>query len=136
MPERERIPLFVKEGAIVPLAARSPVTGLGTPARTNALTVAIWPSPAVTQFELTDQDDRVTMISASTPKIELSRVLRVTYLRIRRETAPATVRENAQPLAQVASDVALDAAVSGWRYDATNRLLWVKLAPGGAVVID
>jgi hypothetical protein len=118
------------------MAARSPVTGLGTPARANALTVAIWPGATVSQFDLTDQDDRTTMISASLPKVELSRVLRVTYLRIRRETAPATVRENTQPLAQFATDAALDTAVSGWRYDATNRLLWVKLAPGGAVTVD
>lgn len=136
MPERERIPLFVKEGAIVPLAARSPVLGLGTPARANALTVAIWPGAAVSDFEHTDQDDRPTTISANTTKVELSRVLRVTYLRIRRETGPTTVRENGQALVQVNSDGALDAAVSGWRYDATNRLLWVKLAPGGAVVVD
>ncbi|MBA3503642.1 MAG: hypothetical protein M4D80_12830 [Myxococcota bacterium] len=135
MPARERFPLFVREGAIVPMNVASAVTGLGTAARAGALTLLVWPGAAQTQFALVDEDDAATTITAAAP-ITISRVLRPTYLRIRRDTAPTTVRANAQPLTMQPTDAALDAATTGWRYDAATRSLWVKVAPGGAVVID
>jgi hypothetical protein len=78
----------------------------------------------------------MTLVSASATAIELSRVIRPTYLRIRREAAPATVRANGATLTAVTTDAALDASATGWRYDATNRVLWVKLAAGLAVTVD
>ena len=135
MPERDRFPLFVREGAIVPLEVKSSVTGLGTAARADALTVLVWPAANTTSFELVDHDDAATAITARTDEVTLSRAARTTYVRIRRETAPASVQAGASTLSEVASDAALDAATTGWRYDATGKFLWVKIAPGGATTI-
>ena len=49
--------------------------------------------------------------------------------------APATVSASGTSLVEVASDVALDAAATGWRYDAANKFLWVKLAAGGTTTV-
>jgi hypothetical protein len=34
------------------------------------------------------------------------------------------------------TDAALDAATTGWRYDAVTHSLWIKIAPGGTVMIE
>lgn len=135
MPERERIPLFVREGAIVPMNVSTAVTGLGTPARAGALTILVWPAATETQFQLIDEDDAATTIKARTGRVELTRVARTTYLRVYRETAPTTVTAGA-PLAMQPTEAALDAAASGWRYDAATRALWIKIPAGGATVIE
>jgi alpha-glucosidase (family GH31 glycosyl hydrolase) len=135
MPERERMPLFVREGAIVPMHVGSEATGLGNASRKDALTVLIWPAASPTSFDLVDHDDAATAITASPNEVTLSRAARTTYLRIRRDTAPATVRSNGTSLVEVASEAALDAATTGWRYDASGKFLWVKLAAGGTTSV-
>jgi len=135
MPERERVPLFVREGAIIPANVASPVTGLGSAARAGALTVLAWPGAEPTQFDLIDEDDAPTHITASKAVVELSRALRPTYLRLRRDTAPSGVTIAGAVAAKVADDAALDAATTGWRYDPANRWLWVKLAAGAATSV-
>jgi alpha-glucosidase (family GH31 glycosyl hydrolase) len=132
---RERIPLFVREGSIIPANVASNVTGLGTSARAGALTVLAWPAATGSaMFELVDEDLAPTMISASASVITLSRALRPTYVRVRRDTAPSSV-STAAPLAEQASAAALDGAASGWHYDATANWLWIKVPASGAVAI-
>jgi alpha-D-xyloside xylohydrolase len=137
LPERDRVPLFVRAGAIIPADVASSVTGLGSPARAGALTVLAWPATAPSQFDLVDEDDAHSLIAVTASTVELSRVLRPTYLRIRRDAAPSGVAIDGAPAAQVADDAALEAASAGWRYDAVNRWLWVKLsaAPAGRNVL-
>jgi alpha-glucosidase (family GH31 glycosyl hydrolase) len=134
-PERERIPLYVREGAIVPAHVGSSVTGLGTAARADALTLLVWPAATETTFALVDHDDAATTISARGTEVSLSRVARTTYLRIRLDAAPTSVTAG-DTLAEQPTDDALDAAATGWRYDAAANWLWVKVAPGGAVVVS
>jgi len=87
---------------------------------------------APSQFDLVDEDDAHTLIAVTASTVELSRVLRPTYVRIRREGAPSGVRIDGAPVAPVADDAALEAAGAGWRYDAVNHWLWVKLAAAPA----
>jgi alpha-glucosidase (family GH31 glycosyl hydrolase) len=134
MPERERIPLFVREGAIIPANVASTVTELGTASRAGALTVLAWPAAATSQFDLLDEDDTPTAIQMSQSTIELSRVLRPTYLRLRREAAPANVMIAGAAVPLVADDAALEAASLGWRYDAATRFLWIKIPPSSTRV--
>ena len=130
MPEREHMPLFVREGAIIPMNVASSVTGLGTDARGGALTVLAWPAATASHFDLIDEDEGPTTIQISATAIDLSRVLRPTYLRLRRDSAPSSVSSGAA----VADDPALDAAGSGWFYDATHRWLWIKVAASSTSV--
>ena len=130
MPERERFPLFVREGAIIPANVASDVTGLGTAARGDALTVLAWPAAAASQFDLIDEDDAPTTIRISATAIDLSRALRPTYFRLRRDAAPSAVSAGS-----AVTD--LDSVATGWRYDATNRWLWIKVpASSTSVHVD
>lgn len=129
---RERIPLFVREGAILVANVASDVTGLGTAARANALTVATWPATTASTFELIDEDGAMTTIATSTTALTVSRAIRPTYFRVRRDTAPTSVSAGSE----VADAQALDAATSGWYYDSTLRQLWIKVPAGPATTVN
>ena len=102
----------------------------------------VWPADVETTFAVYADDRSVEQTirarrTATTTELALSAVLAPTYLRIRRDAAPATVTLDGTALTRVTTDAALDAAASGWRYDATAQWLWVKLAtqPGAAAVV-
>src|SRR5690606_34405295 len=62
---RLRIPVFVREGAIVPLNVESHVNGLGSEASAGFLTVLVWPGSEASSFRLREEpDDAITTIGA------------------------------------------------------------------------
>lgn len=128
------IPLFVQEGAIIPLTDAGAVTGLGTAASRGLATILIYPGVAETSFARHDEDGEMTLVSATQASIELSRVFETTYLRVRAEVAPSAVEAGA-PLTAVADRSALDAPASGWFYESETRSLWVKLAPSAGTTV-
>jgi alpha-glucosidase (family GH31 glycosyl hydrolase) len=128
---REQTPLFVKEGAILTATVASDAAGLGTNARGDALTVLAWPAAQASSFELVDEDDAATTITVSQTSVMLSRTLRTTYVRMRLDAKPASVGS----LTEVAGDAALDAAATGWSYDATGQWLWIKVDAGDATTV-
>jgi alpha-D-xyloside xylohydrolase len=136
---RDELPLYVQAGAIIPATVGSAITGLGTAARGDALTVLVWPADGPTSFELVEADDTTTTITSTglavgSPGVDLDRVVVPTYLRIRWDDAPNAVDAGGESLDEVAGAGALDAAASGWFYDAAGNWLWVKLAPSATTV--
>lgn len=131
-----RLPLFVRAGAILPLNADDDALGLGSKASAGALTVLVYPDTKASSFALHEEDSQVTTIGASSAggiaSITLSRTPRVTWLRVRADVIPTSAKIDGQSVSVVASRAALDAAASGWFYDAATRSAWVKVpvAPG------
>jgi alpha-glucosidase (family GH31 glycosyl hydrolase) len=120
-----RIPLFVKEGAIVPMqSAASP----------GALTLLVYPASADTGFVLYDDDGQTTNVQANATTITLSRALTTVVARIRKDAAPATVTIGGAAATAHADQAAFDAAKSGSYYDATSKTLWVKVEASDASV--
>ena len=137
---RDRIPLFVREGAIIPASPSDPLTGLGTDASAGHLTVLVWPAPSATSFRLHDDDGAVTEIgavaTASGAEISLSRARSPVIARVRAEAAPSAVTAAGAPLPEHATRAAFDAATSGFFHDASALFTWVKLpAQSGATTI-
>jgi alpha-glucosidase (family GH31 glycosyl hydrolase) len=128
-----RIPLFVKRGAIIPLADADAVTGLGTSSSAGALTVLAYPD-AQSTFTLHEEDGETTSISAVATSlaltVSLSRRTQTTWLSVRSDSMPTAVSAGAA-LGEQATRAALDAAADGWFYDAATRSTWVKLPAGG-----
>ncbi len=131
-----RLPLFVAAGAIVPLNADDAALGLGSAASAKGLTVLVYPDAKPSTFALHEEDSAVTTLGASAQgaaaTVTLSRTLRTTWLRVRADTPPASAKIDGQSVPVAANRAALDAAASGWFYEAETRSAWVKVpvAPG------
>lgn len=121
-----RIPLFVREGAIVPLFDAGPVTGLGTAASRGLSTILVFPGVA-TSFTVHDNDGSTTTIEQSAGSITLSRVPGTTYLGVHRSEALSGVVVGDAALAELPDRAALDAASVGYSFDASTATLWIKL---------
>ncbi len=117
-----RIPVFFADGAIVPLQADSDVTGFGSEAAADALTLLVFPAEAGSSFDV-HEPDGVVSVSAGPGEVRLTATTRPTVLRIRAEAAPTQVDGEAAP---VADRAALDAADAAWFFDPDTRALWVK----------
>lgn len=134
-PDRARIPLYVREGAILPLEVGSDVTGLGTAAHAGRSTLLVFPAAKATSFELFDADGKTTSLGAGPGKLELSRRTRKVLARVRLEAAPAGVTLDGAKLDAASSRKDLETRASGWFYDAPARALWVSLPEGGAAKV-
>lgn len=129
--ERLRIPVFVREGAIVPVRVENDVNGLGTSASAAFLTVLAWPGASASSFALHEEDESVTAIGVGRAG---SGEVTVTFgpargsviVRLRAEAAPTAVRADGAPMTEHGDRAALDAAESGTWYDPAARTLWVK----------
>jgi len=127
--DRLRIPLFVREGAIIPLDVDNDVTGLGSKDSDGALTLLLYPSAKETSLAVYEEpDDSVTTVSCKSKQIALSRSLAGTIMRIRVETEPATVKAGELTLAgQSKLQEVLKKDGSFW-FDATSKHLWIRIA--------
>ncbi|MCB9598043.1 MAG: hypothetical protein H6719_35335 [Sandaracinaceae bacterium] len=138
--ERRRIPLFVREGALVPVDVASDVTGLGDASSDGHLTVLAWPGATESAFVLHETDDASTTLTTArltdgTLRASASRALRPTIWRLRADAAPSGVTSGGAALTEVADAAAFGSATSGWRYDAARRWLWVKVEASAAEVV-
>ena len=128
---REVLPLFVREGAIVPMDVGGELTALGTAASADHWTVLVYPGADPTQFDLIEEDDSPTAIDAQALadryRVSLARTVRPTLLRVRTDDAVASVTHNGVAATQRASRAELDAAADGWWPDADARVVWVKV---------
>jgi alpha-glucosidase (family GH31 glycosyl hydrolase) len=137
--ERVRIPVFVREGAIVPMHVEDDVNGLGTDASEGLLTVLVWPATEASSFRLREEpDDAITTIGAqrdaTSTTITFAPARASVIVRVRAESAPSEVLADGTALATRADRAALDAAESGAFYDASERALWVKSTAAVATI--
>jgi alpha-glucosidase (family GH31 glycosyl hydrolase) len=135
----ERIPLFVREGAIIPATVSNEITGLGNAASADHATWLIVPASTPTSFETQDEDGATTQVDASRDAasiaITLSRVEKPTILRVRADL-PAAVYAGRLVLPEHLTRAAFDAATSGWFEDASLRAVWIKIpASAGSVPV-
>lgn len=131
-PDRARLPVYVREGAIVPLEVASGVTGIGTKDHAGHLTLLVFPGAGKSSFELFDADGQTTQVSASPGKLELSRRAQPIFVRARQDAAPASVALGGVPLDAASSRTDLESRASGWFFDAAAKALWLKAEKGTA----
>jgi alpha-glucosidase (family GH31 glycosyl hydrolase) len=113
--DRKILPLFVRQGSIVPMVSE----------------LRVWPGPKPSRFVLHDTDDALTTIdlgrSGAASTVALSRALGPTVLRVRADVAVTTVTLAGAPLSAVATQADLDAAASGWLASPSDRTVLVKV---------
>jgi alpha-glucosidase (family GH31 glycosyl hydrolase) len=123
--DRIESPLYVREGAIVPITVDDAVLGLGAP-DAEARTVMAWPASEKTTFRLREDDDSTTtlelqQLAGGEAELSISASPRKLVLRIRAEDEPSAVRENDVPVTKHATIAELEASGSGWAYDAASK---------------
>lgn len=127
--DRSRIPLFVKEGALIPLEVTDDSTALGSTNSAGRLTVLAYPSTTRTTFSVHEVDGVLTELAAvrnaTSTTLTLSRAPRGTVARIWTETRVVTAVAG---LTGQTTRAAFDAAQSGWFKD--GAYTWVR-APAG-----
>ncbi len=125
-----RIPVYVREGAIVPLAVDSDANGLGSAASAGHLTLLVWPSSSRTTFVIArdagDPTDVGAVIAGGRARVALSGFSEPLLARIRVGAHPVSVSAAPGALAEQPTREALDAARSGYFYEAATRSVWVK----------
>jgi alpha-D-xyloside xylohydrolase len=125
----DRVPLFVREGAIVPARVDGDLTGLGTAASKGALTLLVFPGPTREGIDVKDTAGALRVEAERTTQITvtLSTSPSPILLRVRTDAMPTQAEDGGVPLALHATRGAFDAATTGWLVDALRRITWVKL---------
>ncbi|HEX7604270.1 MAG TPA: hypothetical protein VF316_21780 [Polyangiaceae bacterium] len=114
--DRMRYPLFLREGAIVPMEAD------------GALMVLVVPS-ASSAFHLVEEDGSETQLAASGKTVTIDRALRTTIFRVFAETPPTKVTRDGTDLPQSATRPDFDGSTSSFFIE--GKRVWIKL-PAGA----
>lgn len=131
-----RMPLFVRQGAIIPLLQNAPQTlcdanyvhnpALSTP--DSGLEFLVYPQ-AAGSFTLYDGTTVAGRTDGSVTTLDFSSGPRALRWKVRAAAAPAGVERNGVRLPQRATPAEFDAATLGWRHDGT--FVWVKFPHGG-----
>jgi alpha-D-xyloside xylohydrolase len=136
--DRAKYPLFVREGAIVPMHVDSDVVPVGTAASKGMLTVLVYPSTTASTFTLYEDDDTTTSIaqsvSAAGATIALARAVKPTLLRVRTDTTASSVTANGAMVSSVADFATLAASTTpAWFAEPSTRSVWVKIPAGASM---
>lgn len=125
---KDKFPLYVREGAIIPMEIENDVTGFGSKESAGYVTLAIWPKVGgASEFTLHDTEGPVRITADGRTdgvvKIGWDATRRNHLLRVHLAgRAPAAVSTGAA----FASLAAFRAGGEGWFYDAATRNLWVR----------
>ncbi|MDP3155865.1 MAG: glycoside hydrolase family 31 protein [Archangium sp.] len=127
--DRSRIPMFVREGAVIPLEVSDDSTALGSSTSAGRLTVLAYPATTQTKFSVHEVDGELTELTAvrdaTSTTVTLSRAPRGTVARIWTDTRVVTAVAG---LSEQTTRAAFDAAEGGWFKD--GAYTWVR-APSG-----
>ncbi len=124
-----RIPMFVKEGAVIPFDVSDDSTALGSTSSAGRLTVLAYPSTVRTTFIVHDTDGLTTELGAvrdgSSTTLTFSRSPGGVVARVWTESRVVT---SVTGLTEQPTRAAFDAAASGWFKDGSST--WVRAAAG------
>lgn len=138
---KDKFPLFVREGAIIPMEIVNDVTGFGTAESSGFVTLAIWPkNGGESEFTLQDTEGPVRIVADARTKDKLvvswGSTQRNHLLRIHDADAQVatevSIGENKLPVFD--SLEAFHSGGEGWCYEKATRNLWVRKFNSGAPV--
>ncbi|MEZ4394808.1 MAG: glycoside hydrolase family 31 protein [Polyangiales bacterium] len=131
-----RVPLYVREGSILPLRVDHPVLNLGSPG--SALTLLVFPRASQATSVRLHEGDAPAEVTASQTATAVDVTLPMSasgyVVGVRVAAAPTAVSAMGRALATVADRAALDAATEGWFYEPARKLAWVRVAGGAGSV--
>jgi len=134
-----KIPLFVREGSIVPMLSNVPQTlntanYVNNPAITtmdSALQFLIYPGPAPVSFDVYDGTSAQCSITNTVTTLTLSSIARPITFKIFANSSPAGVERNGLRLPHLANQIDFNNASLGWFYDVSAKFLYIKFPHSG-----
>jgi len=139
-----KIPLFVREGSVVPMLANVPqtlnnanyVNSPGITTMDTGLQFLVYPGPATASFTLYDGTTAQCSVIGTVTNLSLISPARAVVFKVFTANAPAGVERNGVRLPQLNSQSSFNAASIGWFYDNSAHFLYVKFThTGGSVII-
>lgn len=134
------VPVFVRQGAIVPMLADDVDTlcdadyvnnpALRTP--DGAWSFLIFPAGS-SQFTAFDGTEVTCAKDATGTTIAVSARPAATSLQVHADAAPASITRNGAPLTDAITQATFDTATEAWRFDALTRTVLVKLGQSAGV---
>jgi len=137
--DQAQFPLFVREGAIVPMLLAQDVQTLcdsnyvhnpAIKSPDSGILFLVYPGGS-SRFTMYDGTDVQCTAAAGKTTITVSSSARPVMLQILGDS-PAAITRDGTVLPQVVTAAALDAANAAWRFDAPQRLILVKFQHAGA----
>jgi alpha-D-xyloside xylohydrolase len=123
-----RVPLYVREGALVPLEVSSDVTGLGSAAHAGKLTLLAWPGATPSRF-VVHEDPRVVEVTATGRSLRFSSLSRGAFVKLWTDEPPTSVSVDGRALTRHADKAALEAAGEGFTA-AAGHFTWLAVPAG------
>ncbi|MDD4190369.1 MAG: glycoside hydrolase family 31 protein [Mangrovibacterium sp.] len=129
-----RFPLYVKEGAVIPMEVKNDITGFGSKHSEGLITLAMWPEKgAETEFILNDREGPVSVTTNWTDADEI----RVSWgrsekdylfrLHLQGQRVPERLFAGNGELSRLADLTAFqENAADSWFFDPKAQKLWVK----------
>ena len=132
-----RFPLFIRDGAIIPLEVVNDVTGFGWAESAGCVTLAIWPKAAgASAFTLHDTEGPLRIVAERKGgglEIRWDATRRTHLLRVHFDASrPSRVSATGGPLARFDSLDAFRRGGEGWCFDAATHKLWIRKLNHGA----
>ena len=131
----ERVPLFIRAGAIIPMVVADAETGHGDKGSAGHLTLLVYPEGESRRFYRPDVQSFLELRSGRAPggvTVEIGPRTEKYVLRIKEPTPPATLTlhtsNQARPLARQAAWRDFDRATEGWFYDPARKYVWARFA--------
>jgi len=132
--DAQRVPVYLKEGAIVPMRVDSAVTGMAGPFAAGRDVVLVYPhGSATTRFALHSDDGGapIELTAGPGPTVTLARAPRAALIALRGVATPAQVVVDGVEARRVGAPDALGDGPA-WALD--GRVVWVALPPSPSAV--
>ncbi len=137
--DTSKVPLFVREAAIVPMLATVPQTlcdanYVNNPAITtmnSALQFLVYPGPTLASFNMYDGSTAQCSVSGTTTTLTLSSSARAITYKVFASTGPAGVEKNGLRLGHLLTLTDFNTAATGWFYDGAAKFLYIKFQHSG-----
>jgi len=132
LPDISRVPLYIREGAILPMEISNDVTGLGDASFAGAISSLVYPGPQPSRFVVHGEEGGAFAIEASQASgaatITFERAPRPLQFRVRGAFSSVTL--GGQPLAEATSGADLAQKGQGFRKEDATRSVWVRVPAG------
>jgi alpha-D-xyloside xylohydrolase len=137
--DTSKMPLFVRESAIVPMLTNVPQTlcdanYVNNPSVTtmdSAWQFLVYPGPTPATFVASDGTNTQCSVAGTVTTMTLSSGARPVSFKVFAAASPAGVERNGLRLPHLLTQSNFNAASTGWFYDGAAKFLLVKFAHGG-----